>query len=93
MTQVQSRAQHLQQGLIALSDRYQLGEVRGEGLLLALQTGNRNAAEISQACYGKGLLINAPRPDTLRFMPALNVTEDCIQTALDTLNNVLALPA
>ena len=93
MTQVQSRAQQLKSGLSALSDRHQLGEVRGEGLLLALQTGNRNATEISQACYSKGLLINAPRPDTLRFMPALNVTEDCIRMALDTLNNVLALPA
>ena len=29
-----------------------------------------------------GLLINAPRPDTLRFMPALNVTRDEIDQML-----------
>jgi acetylornithine/N-succinyldiaminopimelate aminotransferase len=36
-----------------------------------------------------GLLINAPRPDTLRFMPALNVTRDEIDRMLALLESVL----
>jgi acetylornithine/N-succinyldiaminopimelate aminotransferase len=34
-------------------------------------------------------LINAPRPDSLRFMPALNVTRDEIDMMLELLNAVL----
>jgi acetylornithine/N-succinyldiaminopimelate aminotransferase len=32
-----------------------------------------------------GLLLNAPRPDSLRFMPALNVTREEIDEMLDLL--------
>ena len=37
----------------------------------------------------RGLLINAPRPDTLRFMPALNVTREEIDQMLVLLSAVL----
>jgi acetylornithine/N-succinyldiaminopimelate aminotransferase len=37
----------------------------------------------------RGLLINAPRPDTLRFMPALNVTREEIDQMLALLEVVL----
>jgi acetylornithine/N-succinyldiaminopimelate aminotransferase len=37
----------------------------------------------------RGLLINAPRPDTLRFMPALNVTREEIDQMLVLLDAVL----
>jgi acetylornithine/N-succinyldiaminopimelate aminotransferase len=37
----------------------------------------------------RGLLVNAPRPDTLRFMPALNVTRDEIDRMLVLLEAVL----
>jgi acetylornithine/N-succinyldiaminopimelate aminotransferase len=37
----------------------------------------------------RGLLINAPRPDTLRFMPALNVTRDEVDRMLSLLEAVL----
>jgi len=35
------------------------------------------------------LLINAPRPNTLRFMPALNVSENEIRQAVSLLQQVL----
>jgi len=50
------------------------GEVRGRGLLLALEIRGRNAKKVAAAALDHGLLINAPRPDALRFMPALTVT-------------------
>jgi acetylornithine/N-succinyldiaminopimelate aminotransferase len=37
----------------------------------------------------RGLLVNAPRPDALRFMPALNVTQEEIDRMLALLEAVL----
>jgi len=37
-----------------------------------------------------GLLINAPRPDSLRFMPALTVTNPEIDHMIGVLDSVLA---
>jgi acetylornithine/N-succinyldiaminopimelate aminotransferase len=38
----------------------------------------------------RGLLINAPRPDCLRFMPALTVTDGEIDRMIDILDATLA---
>jgi acetylornithine/N-succinyldiaminopimelate aminotransferase len=38
---------------------------------------------------GRGLLINGPRADSLRFMPALTVTNAEIDRMLDLLDSVL----
>ena len=52
------------------------GDVRGRGLLLALELKGQDAKKVAAAALDQGLLINAPRPDTLRFMPALTVSAD-----------------
>jgi acetylornithine/N-succinyldiaminopimelate aminotransferase len=65
------------------------GEVRGRGLLLALELRGKDAAVVARRAMERGLLINAPRPDTLRFMPALNVTRDEIDRMLALLEAVL----
>jgi acetylornithine/N-succinyldiaminopimelate aminotransferase len=39
----------------------------------------------------RGLLINSPRPDSLRFMPALNVTQAEIDQMIGTLDEVLEI--
>ena len=52
------------------------GEVRGRGLLLALELKGQDSKKVAAAALDHGLLINAPRPDTLRFMPALTVSAD-----------------
>jgi acetylornithine/N-succinyldiaminopimelate aminotransferase len=39
----------------------------------------------------RGLLINAPRPDSLRFMPALTVSDGEIDQMVDILDGILAL--
>ena len=38
----------------------------------------------------RGLLLNAPRPDSLRFMPALTVSDAEIDRMIDILDGVLA---
>jgi acetylornithine/N-succinyldiaminopimelate aminotransferase len=79
---------YLESELQRLSARHGLGEVRGRGLLLALDLRIPIAASIVAKAFDEGVLLNAPRPDTLRFMPALNVTRqeiDLIVNCLDVL--------
>jgi acetylornithine/N-succinyldiaminopimelate aminotransferase len=66
------------------------GEVRGRGLLLALAFGRGEAQKVVDTALERGLLINAPRPDTLRFMPALTVTREEIDRMLALLGSCLA---
>jgi acetylornithine/N-succinyldiaminopimelate aminotransferase len=80
----------LRQGLQSLSQQWGLGEVRGEGLLLALELGHDRAPEVVQICREHGLLVNAARPHCLRFMPRLNSTEAEILEGLALLNASLA---
>jgi acetylornithine/N-succinyldiaminopimelate aminotransferase len=82
---------HLRARLEETSRRFGLGEVRGQGLLLALALGDRAVGpEIVAAARDAGLLLNAPRPDCLRFMPALNVTRSEVDQMIATLEDVLA---
>jgi acetylornithine/N-succinyldiaminopimelate aminotransferase len=52
------------------------GTVRGVGMLQAMRLASPVAEAVVLQCRDRGLLINAPRPDLLRFMPALNVGDD-----------------
>jgi acetylornithine/N-succinyldiaminopimelate aminotransferase len=72
-----------------LSARHGLGEVRGRGLLLALDLKLPIGAAIVAQALQTGLLLNSPQPDTLRFMPALNVTREEISEMIDQLDAVL----
>jgi acetylornithine/N-succinyldiaminopimelate aminotransferase len=66
------------------------GEVRGRGLLLALALGHGEAQKIVDDARQRGLLINAPRPDTLRFMPALTVAREEVDRMIELLRPALA---
>ena len=72
-----------------LSARHGLGEVRGRGLLLALDLKLPIGPALVAQALEKGLLLNAPQPDALRFMPALNVTREEISQMIDQLDAML----
>ena len=76
-------------GLRSLSNEFGLGEVRGQGLLLALALGGEFAPLLVSMARDQGLLLNAPRPNCLRFMPALNTTLSEIKEGLNVLRLVL----
>jgi acetylornithine/N-succinyldiaminopimelate aminotransferase len=76
--------------LATLANQLALGNVRGEGLLLALEIPAGNATAIAARAFDKGLLINAPRDNVLRFMPALNVSRDEIEQAIALLQQTTA---
>jgi acetylornithine/N-succinyldiaminopimelate aminotransferase len=86
---VRAAGEYLMQGLRALAAEKGLGEVRGRGLLMALDLGRSTGAAVVQAALANGLLINSPRPECLRFMPALNVTHAEIDEMLVRLRAAL----
>ncbi len=90
LAQVRAIGDYLAERLRALSAELGHGEVRGRGLLLALALGRGEAQKVVDTALERGLLINAPRPDTLRFMPALNVTRDEVDRMLALLEPCLA---
>ena len=89
LAHVRAMGQLLRRGLEDLSARVGLGEVRGDGLLLALDLGPDTAPAMVRECRAQGLLVNAARPNCLRFMPRLNSTADEVQQGLEILGAVL----
>jgi acetylornithine/N-succinyldiaminopimelate aminotransferase len=89
LADVVANGDYLMDRLRRLSAQLGHGEVRGRGLLIALELKGTDAGKVSRTAMDRGLLINAPRPDTLRFMPALNVTRDEIDEMLARLEAVL----
>ncbi|OZI40276.1 acetylornithine transaminase [Bordetella genomosp. 1] len=89
---VQARGRQLSEGLLALSAKYGMGGERGLGLLRALVLDRDDGPAIVEAArkQPQGLLLNAPRGNLLRFMPALNVTEAEINTMLEQLDGLIA---
>jgi acetylornithine/N-succinyldiaminopimelate aminotransferase len=90
---VHDKGVYLSKELLKLSERHRLQGERGEGLLRALKLGKDIGPAIVEAARDMqpiGLLINSPRPDSLRFMPALNVTTDEIDQMLVMLSQILS---
>jgi acetylornithine/N-succinyldiaminopimelate aminotransferase len=86
---VEARGRQLTDGLAALSRKRGLGEVRGRGLLVALDLGRDLGAKVVDFARDAGLLINSPRPGSLRFMPALNVSADEVELMLRGLDGAI----
>jgi acetylornithine/N-succinyldiaminopimelate aminotransferase len=89
LAQVTQAGDHLASRLRELSGRHGCGEVRGKGLLRALDLGREIASPVADLARQRGLLLNAPRPDSLRFMPALTVTSAEIDQMITILDGVL----
>ncbi|WP_238874651.1 acetylornithine transaminase [Achromobacter xylosoxidans] len=92
MESVNARAKQLSEGLLALSAKYGMKGERGMGLLRALIMDRDDGPAIVEAARNlspNGLLLNAPRGNLLRFMPALNVTAEEIDTMLGQLDGLI----
>ena len=89
---VRSRAGQLATGLQAIVRDHGLVGERGVGLLRALVLPGDVAHDVAAAARDLspvGLLLNAPRPNLLRLMPALTISEDEIDEALQLLRDAL----
>ena len=89
LADVERNGEYLAARLRALSEELGLGEVRGQGLLLALELRREVASKVVEAALARRLLINSPRPTALRFMPALNVTRDELDQMLGILREAI----
>ena len=88
--QVEQKGQRLMSRLHALEDAVPgIKEVRGLGLLCAVEFENDVAAEINSKCMERGLLVNTLRPNTLRFSPPLVVSDAELDEALEIFGGVL----
>ncbi|MBN2020730.1 MAG: aspartate aminotransferase family protein [Sedimentisphaerales bacterium] len=81
--------EHAKQKLLQLKEKYPvIEEVRGIGLMIGVQlTGP--GGEIVDECLARGLRINCTNNTVLRFMPAMIVTKEQIDEAINILDGVL----
>jgi acetylornithine/N-succinyldiaminopimelate aminotransferase len=89
---VRDKGEYLSKALLKLTAQHGLAGERGEGLLRALKLGKDIGPQIvdkARDLAPLGLLLNSPRPDLLRFMPALNVTLEEIDQMIAMLSDVL----
>jgi acetylornithine/N-succinyldiaminopimelate aminotransferase len=64
-------------------------ELRGRGLLIALEFDQEIAEKLVLACIDRGLLVNKVKPNALRFMPPLIITEKEVDRAVGILKDAL----
>jgi len=65
-------------------------EVRGRGLLLALQFDRDISDRVVKSCLERGLLLNPVKPAAVRFIPPLNISLKDVDEATGKLDAVLA---
>ena len=93
MQSVEQRTRQLSEGLSAISQKWGMKGERGQGLLRALILDRDDAPAIVAAAMEmspEGMLLNAPRGNLLRFMPALNISEQEVALMLERLDEIIA---
>ena len=83
--------QHLATGLKELKQKYDFTtDVRGLGLLQAMEFNIDIAGTLTLACLKNGLLVNKLKDNALRFMPPLIINKDDVNEALGILDKALS---
>ncbi len=83
--------QYLTDGLESLKQKFKfITEIRGLGLLLAMEFSHDIAQQVMMACLDGGLLVNKLKPNALRFMPPLNIGNREVDEALSILDKALS---
>jgi acetylornithine/succinyldiaminopimelate/putrescine aminotransferase len=82
---------YLKGKLEGLKDKHGfIKEVRGMGMLLAIQMTDDRAAAVITETVANGLLLNAVRPNMIRFMPPLTTSREEVDKAMEILDAALA---
>jgi acetylornithine/N-succinyldiaminopimelate aminotransferase len=92
LEEVLAKGEFLRSLLLDLSDELGLDGERGEGLLRALKLGKDIGPDIVERARNLepvGLLLNSPRPNLLRFMPALNISREELRQMVDLLRGII----
>ena len=87
---VKEMESHLLGALNGLKSRFSfISEVRGKGLLAAMDFDSNISGQVLANANEAGILLNAPRPHTVRFMPPLTVTKAEIDEGAERLGIAL----
>ena len=82
--QVERKGARFRERLHSLEDRHpEVVGVRGQGLMVALEFASDISAAVAAACRENGLLLNNVRPNAIRFLPPLTVTEEELDRAVE----------
>lgn len=85
----QSKGNYIVKKLNELKNEFSFKDIRGKGLLLAIDLPAAKGSKITSECFKEGLIINSPQPSTIRLIPPLIVTEKEIDDMLQILSSVL----
>ena len=93
---VQQRGEQLREGLRAIAAKYPdcFTEVRGWGLINGMELSadtEITSADVVKAAIDQGLLLVPAGPKVIRFVPPLIVTEAEVNTALQALEQAMAI--
>ena len=89
--QVAIKGESLMSSLRALDDRHPvISEVRGQGLLVAVQFSADIGPALVAACRERGLLCNVVKPNVLRLVPPLTVSDEELAEAVGIIDDALA---
>ncbi|MFC1955842.1 aspartate aminotransferase family protein [Chloroflexota bacterium] len=83
--------QYLIDKLQELKQKFQgITDVRGRGLLVAVEFDSDIAQQLVLTCLDGGLLVNKLKPDTLRFIPPLIIGKGEVDEALSILDRAIS---
>jgi len=83
--------QYLMDSLEGIRQKFQfITDVRGCGLLVAMEFSSDIAQSVVMACLNGGLLVNRLKPNAVRFMPPLIISNDEVDEALGILDRALS---
>jgi 4-aminobutyrate aminotransferase-like enzyme len=81
--------EYAKQKLLQLKQKHSIiDSVRGTGLMIGVQL-TAPGGEIVDKCLANGLRINCTNNTVLRFMPAMIVTKEQIDKAIDILDSAI----
>ena len=81
---------YLKQELNTIKSKYsQITDVRGMGMLIGVGFDTDISGQVVAACTEEGLLLNAVRPNTIRFMPPLTLSLEETDEGISKLSNAL----
>ena len=88
--QAAAKGERLMNDLRALQDRHPvISEVRGQGLLVAVEFSSDIGPALVAAIRERGMLCNVVKPNTLRLVPPLTVSDDELTEAVAIINAAL----
>ncbi|MCX8130939.1 MAG: aspartate aminotransferase family protein [Clostridia bacterium] len=87
--EAKEKGQYIIKKLNEIKDVYGIKNIRGKGLLIGFDLPGENGQDMVRECLAEGLIVNSPKPSTMRLIPPLIVEFTHIDEMMDILCRVL----